>query len=74
LRGLCFGSGTIILSQSDGGAHGQSFQSHLAGHKGIYIMQADHPGTLFTGIDCLGGHNYFNADGGVAKITLWELN
>jgi hypothetical protein len=76
-----FGNGNIVLYQSDGGANGTLFQSKLAGHKGIYIMQANYPNqfralghrTLFDGVDCIGGHNYFNATGGVAQITLWIL-
>jgi hypothetical protein len=30
--------------------------------------------TLFDGNDCIGGHNYFGAPGGIAKIALWILN
>jgi hypothetical protein len=77
-----FGNGNIVLKQSDGGANGRLFQSKLAGHKGVYIMQASYPSkfgalghaTLFDGNDCIGGHNYFNATGGVDTITLWILN
>lgn len=77
-----FGSGSIILSQSDGGTNGNDFQSHLQGHKGIYIMRPSNPAifqayghcTLYTGADCIGGHNYFHAKGGVERITLWILN
>jgi len=73
---------SIVLSTSDGGTNGQSFNSHLTGHKGIYIMQALSPAvfgalghcTLYDGEDCIGGHNYFQAKGGVSSITLWVLN
>jgi len=76
-----FGSGNIILNQSDGGTLGQSFQDKLSGNKGIYIMEASYPArfgalghaTLFNGSIGVGGHTYFNAPGGVNKITLWKL-
>lgn len=77
-----FGAPTIHLTQTDGGVNGQNFNSHLVGHKGIYIMQAASPAlflalghcTLYDGSDCIGGHNFFNAKGGVTSISLWVLN
>lgn len=29
--------------------------------------------TLWTGSMAIGGHDYFNGLGGVAKVTVWEL-
>lgn len=79
-----FGPPTIKLNNAQGGTNGSGFASHLAGHKGIYIMQVNYPGlfgalghaSLFNGSECVGGviHNYYDAEGGVYAINLWELN
>jgi hypothetical protein len=76
-----FGAGSIVMTQSQGGANGSNFQSALNGHQGIYIMQAALPASfgalghasLFNGTSCVGGHCYFNAEGGVAQVRLWTL-
>ena len=77
------------FSKSQGGPDGINFSSLLTGKKGIYMMQASYPGnfgalghaTLYNGTSCV--HNtcdvfhdgcYFNAIGGVEKITLFKLN
>jgi len=77
-----FGEGDIVLNQTQGGQNGINFQSYLSGNKGIYLMQVNYPAqfealghsTLFDGTTCIGNHCYFNAEGGVHKITLWKLN
>jgi len=85
-----FGTPTTTLSQTQGGPGGVNFPSLLSGKKGIYLMQVNTPklfgalghASLYTGNSCV-PHNcdqssnngcYFDAEGGVYKIYLWELN
>jgi len=84
-----FGQPNLSLSQSQGGPRGVNFPSLLAGHKGIYLMQPNYPAqfkasghsSLYTGNSCI-THNcdgtsnngcYFDPQGGLHKISLWEL-
>ncbi len=80
---LSFDEPDIELRQSAAGESGEGFQERLSGNKGIFIMQVNYPNrfgalghaTLYNGSICVGGldHCYFNATGGVYKISLWKL-
>lgn len=77
-----FGAPDVTLTGSQGGTNGQNFPSLLSGQKGIYIMVPNWPAqfgalghaTLFDGSSCVGGHCYYDAQGGVSRIYLWKLN
>lgn len=77
------------FTKSQGGSGGQNFASLLSGKKGIFLMQSSYPAlfgalghaTLFNNNSCVqntcdGFHDgcYFDAQGGVEKITLFKLN
>ncbi|WP_157255751.1 T6SS effector amidase Tae4 family protein [Pedobacter sp. Leaf41] len=72
---------SIILNGSDSGPHGAGFANAMAGSKGIYIMLPNYPGFAYFGASGHAGihtypemtHYYFDAKGGVNKITLWKL-
>jgi Type VI secretion system (T6SS), amidase effector protein 4 len=78
-----------VFSKAQGGVDGQNFPGLLSGKKGIYLLQASYPGlfgalghaSLYQGSSCMvntcdGFHDgcYFDAEGGVEKITLFILN
>lgn len=71
----------LQLKEIDGGPQGNLFREKLKGIKGIFIMQPNYPrkfrayghATLWNGFMAIGGHDYFNALGGVARIVVWQL-
>ncbi|MFF5382054.1 T6SS effector amidase Tae4 family protein [Pedobacter suwonensis] len=71
----------VELTAADGGPQGTLFRGKLKNIKGLYIMQPNYPSkfgamghaTLWTGSMAIGGHDYFNANGGTAKVTVWKL-
>lgn len=73
---------SISLTSTDAGTKGSGFANSLNGHKGIYILIPNYPGFNYFGASGHAGlhtyppvtHYYFNAKGGVSKITLWILN
>lgn len=82
------GPNVIELNQSQGGSNPiQNYSSLLSGNKGVYLMQVNYPSqfgalghaSIFNGSTCPKTHNcqergeYFDAEGGVHKITLWIL-
>lgn len=76
-----FGSPNVHLTAADGAPNGTNFKSKIMTslHRGIYIMkpisqasfQATGHATLWGGLDCIGGHNYFAA---AKDIYIWDLN
>jgi hypothetical protein len=75
-----FGEPDLIKTNADGGVGGLKFPSHLIGiqNRGIYIMEADSyttfgaegHATLWAGLNCIGGHNYFGYAG---NVFIWRL-
>lgn len=80
---------TEVFTKAQGGVDGQNFPGLLSGKKGIYLLEASYPGrfgalghaSLYQGASCMvntcdGFHDgcYFDAEGGVEKITLFILN
>lgn len=75
-----FGSPDIHKTVADGAPNGTNFLNSLIGmqNRGIYIMkpknitefQASGHATLWGGLDCIGGHNYFAAAG---HVYIWKL-
>lgn len=71
----------LELKEIDGGPQGKLFREKLKSIKGIYIMQPNYPSkfgamghaTLWTGSMAIGGHDYFSAIGGVARVVVWQL-
>jgi hypothetical protein len=72
-----FGQPDIHLTAADGAPNGTKFKDKLVG-RGIYIMKpisaqsfgASGHATLWAGLDCVGGHNYFAA---ASDVYLWRL-
>ncbi|MEI9944242.1 MAG: T6SS effector amidase Tae4 family protein [Chitinophagaceae bacterium] len=76
-----FGPADIHKTATDGAPNGTKFRNQLSGiqNKGIYIMKpksqlafgASGHATLWGGLDCIGGHNFFAA---ANDIYIWKLN
>lgn len=76
-----FGQPDIHLTEGDGAPNGTNFKNKLIGiqNRGIYIMRpksqatfgASGHATLWGGLDCIGGHNYFAA---ASDVYVWKLN
>ncbi|WP_145716598.1 T6SS effector amidase Tae4 family protein [Chitinophaga japonensis] len=74
--------GTPNMELTNGGTDGQNFRTGLTGKKGIYLMQPNYPklfgatghASLWDGSKAIGNHDYFDAEGGTAKVALWILN
>jgi len=76
-----FGSPDIHKTAADGAPNATNFLNSLIGlqNRGIYIMKpknqtefkASGHATLWGGLDCVGGHNYFAA---ASHIYIWKLN
>ena len=76
-----FGSPDIHKTAADGAPNGKNFRDQIGGiqNKGIYLMKpksrstfgAGGHTTLWIGLDCIGGHNYFPA---ASDIYIWRLN
>lgn len=76
-----FGDPDIHLTETDGAPNGTKFKDKLLGiqNRGIYIMKpksqaafgASGHATLWGGLDCVGGHNYFAA---ASDVYIWKLN
>lgn len=79
--GKTFGQADIHKTAADGAPNGTNFKNQLIGlqNRGIYIMKpisqqafgASGHATLWGGLDCIGGHNYFNA---ASDVYIWILN
>ncbi len=75
-----FGQAEIHKTAAEGAPNGTKFQNQLIGmqNRGIYLMrpisvsafQASGHATLWGGLDCIGGHNYFAA---AKDIYIWKL-
>jgi len=72
---------SITLTGADAGPHGAGFANAMATLRGIYILIPNYPGNSYFGASGHAGihtnpsmtHYYFDAKGGVNKITLWKL-
>lgn len=75
-----FGQPDIHLTAADGAPNGTKFPEQLNGlqNRGIYMMKpksqesfgASEHATLWGGLNCIGGHNYFPA---ASDVYIWKL-
>lgn len=78
--GKTFGPPDVHLTAADGAPNGTKFPEQLIGlqNRGIYIMKptsqasfgATGHTTLWGGLNCIGGHNYFAA---ASDVYIWKL-